>query len=158
MIVVMLSLKPFDLPTIDQYRGLICDPAVTRHMPLAETTYSDDWISSWISAKKATWPQGNLGPWSLWSGDEFAGWCGLEPDGEHLSVGIVLHKKFWGRGEEVLELMLKAWGDTLTGRKLVAEFPQSRKSERWALGLGLKPLDTISIGGNQFLRYELPRR
>lgn len=158
MILAILSLKPFDLPTIDQYRRLICDPAVTRHMPLAETAYSDDWISSWINAKKAIWPQANFGPWSLWSANEFAGWCGLEPDGEHLSVGIVLHKKFWGRGEEVLELMLEAWGDKLKGRKLVVEFPQSRKSERWALNLGLNPMDTISIGETLFLRYELPRR
>lgn len=149
------ELKSFALPSIEQYRELICDPAVTRHMPLAQSSYSDEWIQNWIRSKENTWLEKDRGPWSVWTNRDFAGWVGLEPDDEFLSLGLVLHKEFWGSGRAILRLVFAEWHDKLNGRRIAVEFPASRNSELWATQLNLKPIGQVEISQVTFLRYEL---
>ena len=151
----LFELRQFSSATVEQYRELICDPAVTRHMPLAEPTYSDEWIRNWIDSKASTWLEPDLGPWSIWVDQEFVGWVGLEPDREFLSLGLVVHKKFWGSGHSIVRLMFERWFEKLDGRRVVVEFPESRHSELWASQLDLKPMGHIEISGITFFRYEL---
>lgn len=151
----LFKLKKFSAATVEQYRELICDPVVTKHMPLAQSTYTDEWIRNWISSKESTWSDERLGPWSIWRGNEFAGWAGLEPESNDLSVGLVLHKRFWGNGQIVLNLVFAQWQKDINERRVTVEFPKSRQSELWASKLGLVPIDEIEIDGVAFVRYEL---
>ncbi len=151
-----LELRSFSEPSIGQYRALICDPAVTKHMPLSEADYTDEWIENWVSRKEATWGDLRLGPWSVWRGSDFVGWAGLEPIDKDLSLGLVLHKKHWGTGKEIVKLVLNEWSGKTQGRRLTVEFPASRKSHLWAASLGLVPIDTVEFSGVAFTRYELP--
>lgn len=152
---LQFELRSFSAASLEQYRELICDPAVTKHMPLAETAYSDDWIQNWIRSKENTWLEKDRGPWSVWGNQNFAGWVGLEPDDEFLSLGLVLHKKFWGSGEAILRLVFSRWHENLNGRRVSVEFPASRKSELWATQLSLKSIGQVEISGVTFSRYEL---
>ncbi len=126
-------------------------------MPLAEVDYSDEWIQNWIAQKSNTWPQENVGPWSVWVNGTFAGWSGFEPDEQDLSFGIVLHKQFWGYGRAVLSRAIDVWADALDTRRIFFEFPLSRSSELWATRLGLVPVEEIEFSGHTFMRYELPK-
>lgn len=148
-------LKDFSAPSIEQYRELICDPDVTKHMPLAQPEYTDEWIQEWISTKESIWPNKELGPWSVWYENSFVGWSGLEPEAEDLSVGIVLHKKYWGSGEAVLKLVFAKWENHLKGKRVTVEFPKSRDSSLWASKLGLRKIEEIEISNVIFVRYEL---
>lgn len=152
---IRFELKNFSVPSIEQYRGLICNPSVTRHMPLAETSYTDEWIQGWIRAKENTWPESELGPWSVWADQNFVGWVGLEPDGDFLSLGLVLNKQFWGSGQAILRLVFDQWHDKLNGRRIAVEFPASRRSALWATQLSLEPIGQVEISGVTFSRYEL---
>ena len=150
-----IELREFTAASIEQYRGLICDPNVIRHMPLAEFTYTDEWIHEWILRKASTWENRELGPWSLWHESNFVGWAGLEPEEEDLSLGMVLHKTYWGSGERILKLILAKWDNHLPGKRVIVEFPKSRKSSLWAKKLGLLEIDEIEILSHSFVRYEL---
>ena len=59
------ELRSFSEPSVGQYGALICDPAVTKHMPLAEASYTDEWIENWVVQKASTWDDRRLGPWSV---------------------------------------------------------------------------------------------
>lgn len=152
----LFELRQFSVATVDQYRELICHPAVTKHMPLAQKTYTNEWIRNWISSKESTWSDERLGPWSVWRDNEFAGWAGLEPEANDLSVGLVLHKKFWGNGQLILKLVFEKWQNYINERRVTVEFPRSRQSKIWASKLGLMPIEEIEIDGVAFVRYELP--
>jgi hypothetical protein len=149
------ELLPFSKPSIDQYRALITDPRVAKHMPLAQPSYSDDWISEWVLNKSATWGNPSFGPWSVWRENEFLGWAGFEPDSEGLSVGIVLHPKHWGFGEEVLRLISIRATNLFPDKMLILELPDSRRPEYFGRRFGLKKLGVATINGISFHRYQL---
>ena len=151
----MFELKAFSAPSIEDYRELICHPAVIRHMPLAQSEYSDEWIREWIARKESTWPGKEFGPWSVWHDSTFVGWVGLEPEGEDLSVGIVLHKKYWGSGKVVLKQVFTKMAGKIEGKRVTVEFPKSRHSENWAIRLGLCEIEEVELSGHVFVRYEL---
>ena len=150
-----IDLRAFDAASIEQYRALITDPAVTKHMPLAMSNYTDEWIRNWVISKSNTWDDESLGPWSIWVEGEFAGWAGLEPDGDDLSLGIVTHKRYWGLGREIVAEVVKKWPKTLTSNRIVVEFPLSRKSGKWASKLPISLIGGIEIEGQVFEKYEL---
>ncbi len=148
--------RPFNAASVEHYRKLICDPSVTRHMPLAEADYSDEWIQNWIAQKSAIWPQESVGPWSVWVNGAFAGWSGFEPDEQDLSFGVVLHKEFWGYGRAIFSRAIELWADALDSRRIFFEFPLSRSSEVWAERYGLVLVGEIEFSGHKFMRYALP--
>ncbi|MBU6347580.1 MAG: GNAT family N-acetyltransferase [Actinomycetales bacterium] len=152
---IIFDLKPFSVPSIEEYRELICHPAVTRHMPLAQAEYSNEWIQEWIARKESTWPDKEYGPWSVWHNSTFVGWAGLEPEGEDLSVGIVLHKEYWGSGKVILKQVFTKMGRKIKGKRVTVEFPKSRHSAVWASRLGLVEIEEIEVSGIVFVRYEL---
>lgn len=154
-----IELRPFGAAALQHYRALITDAAVTKHMPLAESAYSDEWIRNWIESKSSTWSDESFGPWSVWVAEKFAGWAGLEPDGDDLSLGIVLHKTYWGLGRDLVGQIMKRWPGDLSHRRIVVEFPLSRKSGQWASRLPLTLIGEIEIEGQLFEKYELdPKR
>ena len=127
-------------------------------MPLAENQYSDDWIQTWISAKESTWEEEGIGPWSIWLNGEFVGWAGLEPEDNYLGIAIVIHQEYWGHGKSIIRLMLNKWGPKIQGRKVIVDFPESRRSELWASRFGLAKIGQFDLSGFTFHRYELPRK
>lgn len=150
-----VTLRAFSEPTVEQYRALITDPKVTRHMPLARSEYSDEWIVNWINNKAHTWENPELGPWSVWLGDQFLGWAGVEPEPEGLSLGMVLHRRYWGLGREVFATMLPRIQAYFGESRLVIELPGSRSSEVFAARLGLLDAGEQILEGRAFKRYFL---
>lgn len=149
-----IELLDFDKPTVSQYASLLNSASVQRHMPLSDPSYSDEWISNWIKGKSKTWENPNKGPWSVWVNGQFAGWAGVEPCGDELSFGIVLLQSFWGQGELVVHSAFeKIQSEFPHALSVIVELPLSRKSARYSDRLGLIPLGTVEIAGQEFANY-----
>lgn len=151
-----IELLHFDRPTLEQYRNLLEDAAVNRYLPLASESYSDQWILDWISRKRMIWGNPELGPWSVWLNGEFAGWAGVEPDGEILSLGAVLHKHSWGNGRAILQAVCRKVSQLFPEAiELEVELPVARGSARFASRLGLVRVGEKDIQGFSFDAYRL---
>jgi RimJ/RimL family protein N-acetyltransferase len=82
-----------------------------------------------------------------------AGWGGIEPDGA--SISLVLLPPFWGRGHQVLDILLD---EAFRHRGLpyvLVEFPPSRTRVRGLLHLGFREVGERMVGGERFVVYRL---
>lgn len=136
--------------------ALLNNPAVTTHMPLA-TAVTGEWVEDWKRAKSRQWPDPNMGPWVIHVDRRFAGWAGVQPDGEDENeLAIVLDVWAWGHGREVASATLASWralGDT---KPVVVYLPYSRPiraiQERW----GWKWLADAEFSGTRFAKLAIP--
>lgn len=150
----VLRLLSFDAASPAQFVKLLNDPFVRKHMPLS-TIVDEEWCAGWIEIKQRLWdPSGERGPWSVWVGDQFAGWAGIQPDEEFESgLALVLHKRYWGSGREVLKLVLEKAITQRTANLTVIEFPHSRNAGLVLKKLGFEEVDEVEIHEVRFRRY-----
>jgi [ribosomal protein S5]-alanine N-acetyltransferase len=73
--------------------GLMNDPLVRRHMPLASGDFGPSECDEFVAAKERLWEEHGYGPWAFLLDGEFVGWEGLQPEGGEVDLGLVLHPK-----------------------------------------------------------------
>jgi RimJ/RimL family protein N-acetyltransferase len=76
--------------------GLMNNPLVRRHMPLARGSFGFAECDRFVTAKERLWEAYGYGPWAFIIDGEVAGWGGLQPEGGEVDLGLVLHPKHWG--------------------------------------------------------------
>jgi len=160
-------MTPYAQPTVIEFAplssvdsetllALFTDERVIRHMPLAEPEpMTPDEIRGWISAKEAITKRHGFGPQAILLDGVFAGWGGIEPDGDGASISLVLFPAFWGRGRRILEILV----EEAFGRRglpyVLVELPPSRTRVRGLLRLGFREVDDRLIEGERFIVYRL---
>ena len=136
--------------------ALLNNPAVTAHMPLS-TAVTREWVDDWKRAKSKQWPDPNMGPWAVHIDRRFAGWSGVQPDGEDENeLAIVLDVWAWGFGREVASVTLGRWRTFGDPRPVVVYLPYSRPiraiQERW----GWRLLGESEFAGTKFAKLAIP--
>src|SRR5687768_4532632 len=83
--------------------ALMSDPRVRRHMPLARGDFGPAECARFVAAKERLWAEHGYGPWAFVIDGEFAGWGGLQPEGDEVDLGLVLRPGYWGAGRLLYE-------------------------------------------------------
>lgn len=134
---------------------LMNDPLVRRQMPLTSDNFSEADCDGFIAGKERLWAEHGYGPWAFVVDGQFAGWGGLQPEGDDADLALVLHPKFWGKGKPIYdEIIRRAFGE-MGFESVTILFPPSRTRIKGILRLGFRPDGEVEIGGERFIRYRL---
>ena len=145
------------LPEVDpaDLIALMNDPLVRRHLPLARGTFGVAECARFVAAKERIWAEHGYGPWAFVIDGEFAGWGGLQPEGDEVDLGMVLRPRHWGAGRALYErLLAEAFGEMRLASVMIL-LPPSRVRVSGVLRLGFRPAGEMEIGGARFIRYRL---
>jgi GNAT superfamily N-acetyltransferase len=143
------DVDPADLIT------LMNDPRVRRHMPLARGAFGPAECARFVAAKERLWAEHGYGPWAFVIGGAFAGWGGLQPEGEDVDLGLVLRPEFWGAGRALYARIAAHAFDVLRAPSIIVLLPPSRVRVSGVLQLGFQLDGEIVVGGERFVRYRL---
>jgi [ribosomal protein S5]-alanine N-acetyltransferase len=145
------------LPEIDpaDLIALMNDPRVRRHLPLARGPFGAADCARFVAAKERLWAEHGYGPWAFVIDGEFAGWGGLQPEGDDVDLGLVLRPKYWGAGRVLYERLVADAFERRRVSSVVILLPPSRVRVSGVLQLGFRPDGELQIGGERFLRYRL---
>ncbi len=134
---------------------LFNDERVIKYMPLAERPVSLEWVSEWKRGKSDLWESPDFGPWGVHLNDRFAGWAGLQPDGDACELAVVLSPWAWGRGMQVAEQTLARWRELGLNLPIYVYLPVARRPERIAERLGMRFVKNFTWSGEEFVQFEL---
>lgn len=145
------------LPEVDpaDLIALMNDPRVRRHLPLARGTFGPAACARFVAAKERLWAKHGYGPWAFVIDDEFAGWGGLQPEGNDVDLGLVLRPKFWGTGRVLYRRLVAYAFEERRVTSVIILLPPSRVRVSGVLALGFLPDGEVQIAGERFLRYRL---
>lgn len=152
----MIAFVP--LSTIDpsEIQALWADPRVVAHMPLADPEpWTVDDVREWVAGKEAIAEEHGYGPQAIVIDGSFAGWGGIEPDGDGASISLVLLPSRWGRGRAILELLLDQAFVERGLPYVLVEFPPTRTRVRGLLRLGFREVGERTIEGERFVVFRL---
>jgi hypothetical protein len=131
---------------------LLNDHRVTKHMPLAEPVDSG-WVDGWKREKSRLWTNPEHGPWAVYLDDEFAGWAGMQPDGENeVDFAIVLHVWAWRTGREIAKDVLAKWKTISPESDINIYLPTSRPIHLISQKLGLEIVGEDKMLGHKFVK------
>jgi len=128
-------------------------PEVKKHMPLIGDEFSVADYHAFIAAKQHLWAAHGYGPYAILINATFAGWGGLQQEGEDVDLGLVLHPNFWGHGLKLLELFKKQAFDDMALPAITALLPTSRLNSRALRRLGFIATQPVQLNGHAFTRF-----
>ncbi len=145
------------LPDVDpaELITLMNDPRVRRHLPLARGDFGPAECARFVAAKERLWTEHGYGPWAFFIGGVFAGWGGLQPEGEDVDLGLVLRPAFWGAGRALYAELVAYAFDVLRAPSIIVLLPPSRVRVSGVLQLGFRPDGELMVGAERFVRYRL---
>ena len=135
--------------------ALMNDPLVRRHMPLARGEFGPDQCARFVAAKERLWAEHGYGPWAFVVDGEFAGWGGLQPEGDEVDLGLVLRPRHWGAGRLLHARILDFAFAELRAPSVIVLLPPSRVRVSGVLQVGFRPDGELAVGGERFVRYRL---
>ncbi len=134
---------------------LMNDPRVRRQMPLTKDDFDEADCRGFVAGKERLWAEHGFGPWAFFIGGKFAGWGGLQPEGDEADLGLVLHPDFWGWGKRIYDEIIRKAFSEMGLESVVIFFPPTRMRVRGILRLGFVPEGEIELYGEPFIRYRL---
>ncbi|GLC24448.1 GNAT family N-acetyltransferase [Roseisolibacter agri] len=145
------------LPDVDRGAlvALMNHPLVRRHMPLARGAFGAEECARWVAAKERLWAQHGYGPWAFVVDGELAGWGGLQPEGDDVDLGLVLHPRHWGVGRAIVTRILDVAFGAMRLPSVIVLLPPSRVRVRGLHRLGFVADGETTIGDERFVRYRL---
>lgn len=136
---------------------LMNDPDVRRHLPLARGRFGMPEYERFVAAKERIWEEHGYGPWAFFLDDDFVGWGGLQPEGDDVDVGLVLHRTYWGAGQVLYGRLIDQAFDELGVDSVITLLPVSRTRVAALRRLGFREDGELTIAGEVFNRFRLER-
>ncbi len=134
---------------------LMNNPLVRRQMPLLQGHWDESISRAFVTGKEKLWKEHGYGPWAFMVDDKFAGWGGLQPEGDETDLALVLHPDFWGIGKTLYRQIIdRAFGEMGLDSVTVL-FPPSRTRIQGFLRLGFREDNELEFNGETFIRYRL---
>ena len=134
---------------------LMNDPLVRRQMPLTDDGFDVAAATAWVADKEALWAEYGFGPWAIWIDGRFAGWGGVQPEGDEADLALVLHPDFWGTGKAVFQRIIDLAFGEIGLASIVIYFPPTRTRVRGILRAGFVREGEHDLYGETFVRYRL---
>lgn len=151
----MLTLARLTEVDPDDLIGLMNDPLVRRHMPLAAGSFGPADCVAWVAAKEAIWRDHGYGPWAFLVDGVFAGWGGLQPEDDDVDLALVLRPAFWGQGWVIAERILAEAFGPLGFDDVTVLLPPTRGTAAAVRRFGFQPDGEVDVAGRTFLRFRL---
>jgi hypothetical protein len=86
---------------------------------------------------------------------KFAGWGGLQPEGDEVDLTLVLHPDYWGHGEAIYRKIIAEGFERMQFESVIALLPLSRRRDRTLMRLGFVPEGEVELHGERFRQYRL---
>ena len=86
---------------------LMNHPKVRAQMPLTKDDFDLADCATFVKAKEKLWEEHGFGPWAFYYDNTFAGWGGLQPEGDEADLALVLHPSYWGKGKDIYDEIIK---------------------------------------------------
>ena len=137
--------------------NLMNDPAVQRHLPLAQEEFGDIECDRFVANKERMWKEKGFGPWAFMLDDEFVGWGGLQPEGDDADIALVLNQKYWGAGSTLYRKIVTYAFEELRVDSVTCLLPPSRTRVSALRRLGFRKDGETVIQDQRFIRYRLSR-
>ena len=134
---------------------LMNDPEVRRHLPLAQGEFDRADCERFVVAKERMWEENGYGPWAFLLGEEFVGWGGLQPEGDDVDVGLILHRAHRGAGRSLYKRIVAYAFSELGVDSVIALLPPSRTRVAGLRRLGFQEDGEFMIDEELFHRYRL---
>ena len=150
---VRISLARLTAVAPDALIGLMNDPAVRRHLPLARGVFDSAACERFVAAKEAIWAEHGYGPYGFLCDGELVGWGGLQPEEGDVDLGLVLQPQFWGSGPALYQHFLTEAFDRLRVPSVTVLLPPSRVRVSGLRRLGFVADGETLVGGERFLRF-----
>jgi RimJ/RimL family protein N-acetyltransferase len=137
--------------------GLLNDPDIARHMPLAGDRFDEEATRRWVEGKDGQWDRNGYGPWAVHVDGEFAGWCGFQQEHDDADFALVLKRKYWGIGKRIYLKAVAKGFEELGYESIVVTLPPTRKASRVLQRLGFRQDGETEEWGKRFFRFRLSR-
>lgn len=134
--------------------ALMNDPQVRRHLPLARGVFGPDACERFVAAKERHWAERGYGPWAFYVEGMFAGWGGLQAEGEDIDLGLVLHPRYWGLGAGLYARLAAEAFETLGASSVIVLLPMSR-GQAVRERAGFVPDGEVQVEGERFRCFRL---
>lgn len=131
------------------------NPLVRRQMPLFEGYFSAEDCQAFVESKEQIWTDHGYGPWAFYIDGIFAGWGGMQPEGEDIDLGLVLHPDYWGWGKVIYEDVIARAFREMGFESVTILFPPTRTRVKGIQRLGFERDGEVEIGNERFIRYRL---
>lgn len=146
-----------DQVRLDDLVTLHNDPQVLRHLPLAPHGFDRAKAKAWVQSKAQMWSTQGYGPWGIMIENRFAGWGGLQPEGQDADLALVLSPVFWGYGKCIYERFLAYAFNDLQLPSVTALLPLSRARIKGLERMGFMAEGRVQLDGAWFNRFRLHR-
>jgi [ribosomal protein S5]-alanine N-acetyltransferase len=150
-----IEFRPLSNAPRPELLGLLNDPRVTRHMPLATELFTPATLEQWVEGKDAQWSANGYGPWAVHVDGTFAGWGGFQKEGDDPDFALVLRPEFWGYGRAIYEAGMSKGFEDFGFESVIVRLPPSRRSYRVLSRLGFSPDGEAVQWGRRFMQFRL---
>lgn len=105
--------------------------------------------------KDAQWDINGYGPRAFVIDGVFAGWGGLQKEGDDADLALVLHPDFWGTGKVICDEIIRHAFAEMHLNSITILLPLSRKVSRFITRYGFQPDGSVNYDGVDFRRFRL---
>ena len=153
----MNDIEFVDLFKIEEEKiiGLMNNDSVKKHLPLLKANFTQEDCRFFLNAKHKLWDEYGYGPYALIIKGAFAGWGGLQPDGNDADVALVLHPSFWGWGRKIFNIIKSNAFSEMKLPAITALLPANRSNLNAIKRLGFIADGQREIDDKIFFRFRL---
>lgn len=131
------------------------NPEVLRQMPLGRPDFDEAKCAAWVAQKESQWTLNGYGPWAFMVDRRFAGWGGLQLEGDDADLALVLHPDYWGLGKAIFDEIVRRAFQEMGLDSITLLLPTTRTRIKGILRLGFRHDAEVDVEGVRFVRYRL---
>ena len=139
----------------DALMAQMCDPRVTRHLPLLTKPWDDRLCDDFLAAKNRCWQRDGLGHWAIFFQGRYVGWGGFQREGADWDYGLVLVPGAFGLGRTITRAALEFADRDPRISSVSFLLPQSRGGGNLLKRIGATETGPVKHAGQDFTRYVL---
>lgn len=134
------------------------DPKIATHLPLLTRRWQLSDVVEFVAVKEQDRVAHGIGHRAILCEGRYAGWGGLQKEGDDWDLGVVLRAEYFGLGLRVVRLLLEEAQKDPRIDAVTFLLPPSRRHLGALKRLGAQPLGDVHHEGMRFLKFKLPIR
>lgn len=148
-----LTFSALDTPAHKEWLNLLNSESVRKHL-LKHPIFDEGTLKDWLQDKIAQDRKPGCRLRAVQLEGKLAGWCGIQKESGGYEVALVLSPKYWGRGREILEVIV-SWAREMGHQQLLAHLPQTRPQAKALARLFGDPIGVNTIQNHRFNTYRI---
>jgi len=136
----------------DDFLVLLNKQKIRKHL-IQHDLFDDDSINDWINEKLEIDSRTDCKIRAVVLNDQLKGWCGIQIDGDHYEMAIVIDGSLWGAGKSIYAEVM-SWAKSLGHDEITIHLLDSRPEYKFLRKLA-KNVSTSEHFGRKFITYHL---